>query len=582
MPLATPLGQSTERRVAVALLAVALLLGTTLNWERFLLAPLSIDEHVSFWIADRSSPGSLLERSFQYSATPPLWFILGRLSLDLCGPSEWAMRLPAAAAYLAAVVAVCWVGWKTASPLAGGLAALLLAVHPGISQLAVAARPYSIGMLLAVLAMYCTERLVLAGNSLGRWVAWILLNLMLIQTHYLFGALWAAQIIWFSRAINVPRRQKLLSCVLLAAMVLSVAPGLLQVWQHREYLNWTTRTAQVTDLLQLVLPVDWVYFRQPIWWPFYWGVVALPIVWQVVFRRIGPGSWIDRVRWQQCSRLLARAAVWLLVPAGGMWLLGRFWIESLAAGRYQVICVPASALLLGTALCLWRGVTAPVLGAVGLVLLEGLGPRLAAVIPRPTAGVIRSASPADAAWKDVGLMVAAADPPPDLVLVGSGLTEMTLVPAYYNNPKFQDYVCSRLGRMYQQRSAVRLSLPMFWPKDWVGFYNFYEQASARVCKSARQVHGPEAKKVGSIWLIAATDTDLLRNSAARAQQLLESTGAIKLQRIERDHVLLVVIYACPPAAVLSASARTDGSRVKPASGDHRGVREFMPFPRETQ
>src|SRR5881628_1296828 len=102
-------GLATRRSIDVALLALAFVLAITLNWDSFAREPLAIDEHVSFWIADRSSPSTLLTRSFHYSATPPLFFALQRMSLSALGEYEWALRLPAAASFLAALAVLWWI-----------------------------------------------------------------------------------------------------------------------------------------------------------------------------------------------------------------------------------------------------------------------------------------------------------------------------------------------------------------------------------------------------------------------------------------------------------------------------------------
>src|SRR5436309_15088237 len=99
-----------SQKLDIALLGLAVLLTVLLNWRAFVQDYLTIDEHVSFWIADRSSPSNLLDRSFNYSATPPLSFVLQRLSLEIFGAHEWALRLPGAVSFLAAVVAIWWLG----------------------------------------------------------------------------------------------------------------------------------------------------------------------------------------------------------------------------------------------------------------------------------------------------------------------------------------------------------------------------------------------------------------------------------------------------------------------------------------
>src|SRR5262245_44904228 len=117
-------GFGKVRTIDGAMVGLAVALAVLLNWDSFVRAPLAIDEHVSFWISDGSSPSTLLDRSFQYSATPPLFFAIERVCMALFGRSpwsEWVIRLPAACSFLGAVIATWWLGRTRMSPIAGGI-----------------------------------------------------------------------------------------------------------------------------------------------------------------------------------------------------------------------------------------------------------------------------------------------------------------------------------------------------------------------------------------------------------------------------------------------------------------------------
>ena len=527
--------RSQSSRLDLILLALALLLAGILNWRAFVQDNLGIDEHVSFWIADRSSPSTLLVRSFHYSATPPLSFFLQRLSLETFGPHEWALRVPAALSYLASVVVIWCTGRRWPTPLVGGMAAILLATQPALLRVAVAGRPYSIGVLLGILAMHCTSRLRADVSQRLRWLWWGLVNLALIQTHYLFGALWAAELVWllWPGSTRRPRPRELFWLLgILAGCALSVGPGLLRVWDERQFLNWTTRKVELADLLALTLPVDWTSFRQPA----AWGVCLMPFIWLTLVHRTWPLRWVDVSRLQSLANPVGRAATWAAIPMGGLWLLGRFWIESVAAERYLVIFVPGVVLTLAGLLSTLRGTVAPLLAMSALVLLGG-------TVPQAFSQPGGTASPREREWQVVAREFfefrVSSD---DLVLVGSGLTEMTLVPVHASDAIFHDYVTCRLGRMYIRGEYRRLSLPMFWRPEVKGFYR---REIARACAAANRESGQEPAK---IWLVAATDTDLLRLSLAQTEALVRELG-LKEYRRHNLETLCVVVYECSGTTV---------------------------------
>jgi hypothetical protein len=521
--------------IDTGLLALALILAVALNWPALVVDYLAIDEHVSFWIADRSSPSTLLNRSLNYSATPPLSFLLQRLCLDVFGRHEWALRLPAAASFLTAIIAVWWMGRRWMTPIAGGLAAILLATHPAAGHLAVAARPYSVGLLLAVLAMQCCAHLRRQPSSWPRRIAWIVVNLALVQTHYMFAALWAAEFVWLLWPDATPRLSvtQFVACwSILLLLSLSIAPGLLRVWDHRQFLNWTTRTPALSDLGSLVLPVRWSLFRQPVWW----GVTVLPILWQVVAGRRSPNQWLDIEQWARTRAFVLRVTICFVIPVGGLWLLGRYWIPSVAAERYLVIYTPAVAVCIGGVLATLRGKVAPIIAMSALVLLQGFLPRLVRAHERW--------DQASAEWEEAGRFITGRGVSGHLVLVASGLTEMTLVPVYLDDPVFHDYVSCRLGRMYLKGFHTRLSLPML-PGSWDSeTQRFYRQQIVSACHGKTWPNGTKSPPGGVIWLVAATDTDLLRDTAAEAESLLKTAGAIEIERSEGQAVTYVV-YLCP-------------------------------------
>jgi hypothetical protein len=567
-------GPAILRRVDAVLLAVACLLAVGLNWHWFVHEPLAMDEHVSFWISAGSGPGTLITRSVHYSATPPLFFVLQRCSMKAFGEREWATRLPAAASLIAAFVAAWWVGRCWLPAMSGGTAAVLLAMHPGIMPFAVAGRPYTLGILLSIVALHVTGRLCEAPKTRTA-AALALVNLALIQTHYLFAAVWVGEFVWLLRARfrgQIAWRLFHLWLAGTALCVLTAAPGILHVWEYRSYLNWTTRRPQLTDLVTIVSPVQLAPWRPTLAW-----LVALaPLGWQIATRGFRPAEWFDAERWSKSSSYLLWCLVWLALPAAGLWLAGRYWLASVAADRYLIVFAPIATLLTAGLFNVWRGVVAPLLCLAACLHLSGTADRLyhatlgpVGLATAPLGEVNRTSSEL---WKAAAQQIGQQDPDCQLILVGSGLAEMSMVPLQLHDPVFHDYVSCRLGRMYLKEPIRRIGLPMFWPagmqRDLV---EFYRSEIARACGSGsageRASDDAAEGKPRTFWLVTATDTDLLIASAGHARAIVESLGAVPLWSATFEGLELRQ-YGCPVSSRGAAKVGSQGR--KPLDSEPEG------------
>ncbi len=123
---------------------------------------------------------SWLETVFRYRDpnNHPLNSVLSRLShtafaRDLTRPEgfyfdERAMRLPVFVAGLLGLAALAWLGWLLGKPAVGGLAVVLMAVHPWFVRYGVESRGYGFLLLFTPLALGC---LIRAGQT-GKWRWW--------------------------------------------------------------------------------------------------------------------------------------------------------------------------------------------------------------------------------------------------------------------------------------------------------------------------------------------------------------------------------------------------------------------------
>ena len=124
---------------------------------------------------------SWLETVFRYRDpnNHPLNSVLSRLShtafaRDLTRPDgfyfdERAMRLPVFMAGLLGLAALAWVGWVLGKPAVGGLAVVLMAVHPWFVRYGSESRGYSYLLLFTPLALGCLIR----ATQTAKWRWWI-------------------------------------------------------------------------------------------------------------------------------------------------------------------------------------------------------------------------------------------------------------------------------------------------------------------------------------------------------------------------------------------------------------------------
>ncbi|HMP78013.1 MAG TPA: hypothetical protein PKD54_01050 [Pirellulaceae bacterium] len=135
-------------------------------WVRVLVAvhdPLWLDElHTSWVIIDDWS--DVVERAAQGHQTP-IYFFVVKLINDLCGHTEWNLRVLSVVSGTALMGVAAWLTWRfTASRLSAWLAVLLVAIDQTSIFYASEARPYALLQLLALLQVgWLFERVLFVG-----------------------------------------------------------------------------------------------------------------------------------------------------------------------------------------------------------------------------------------------------------------------------------------------------------------------------------------------------------------------------------------------------------------------------------
>jgi predicted membrane-bound mannosyltransferase len=122
--------KETDRRpdlIVLGCFATALACGSALRLSGLGQPSLWLDELVTLWVASAPSFPDILARCSSCMATPPLPFLVHHMFLGVLGPSEWALRLPAALAGIAAIPVVFLAARRMFGNDAAAVSALALA-----------------------------------------------------------------------------------------------------------------------------------------------------------------------------------------------------------------------------------------------------------------------------------------------------------------------------------------------------------------------------------------------------------------------------------------------------------------------
>lgn len=480
--------------------------------------PLEIDEQVTYYIANGQAPNSVWKRAFEQSATPPLYFWFAKASCALgdtigVGSREFWLRFPSLVAYLISV----WLVWRIVGreygPSAASAAALILALHSvGIDKMALQARPYSLGLLFALLAID-----QLAMLRCGKWCSTdaSLLGIALTAlpwTHYLFGVFWipvALQVLLTKEYAGF--RGKLIGTMFLAALwCLPLIPGALRVSAIGPVLAWITEPPSWRPVNLLLSPMGVVA-----------GIIAATLIrlvagWKTAPAYLGIGR-RDSVFWY---------ALWIATPFALLFSLA--WglnHPTLSQMRYVLPTL---------------GPMVAMIAALFGIFSRGRFVVAAALVYSFAAGHVEHAwrlvqQPVwhDSEWKEAGEFLKERAAPNDLVFVQPGLVEALLAPFHYANPDFQEYATSRLSDLYAGREFPRLVVSPNFPR---GEDRYLAEYNRRV-EDVRQ-------KNGVVWFVVSADTDVGELSQKNFEDWMKGKG-FKVEVVRPNRIARIL--KCTPS-----------------------------------
>lgn len=508
---------ATEECWGRGLLIAAIFSGIFLLMPLVTAGPLALDEHVSYWMVSSDRPATILERTLNYGAVPPLSTWVESAFLTAFGKSEFVFRLPSALCYLLAIGAMYIGGRHIAGPIPGGLGALVLAWYPDVIDEVRIARGYGLLLLWSVILLWSTCGWLRSPGSVRWTILWTIAAAAMIWTHYTAGLVIAVSAVWIGGQWVLRRR---------------VAGN------GRSIILWLIAMIVVGGIS---LPLLSAVFRLQAWGPFlnfmaagqpFWHVIG-PVWWAglplglVVVRlldsrsaRLMPGKTMPlmggRVAWAGVGMTaMVLAMVSLVILA---WMAGGD-LPTLANPRYRIAVVPAAA---AGFVCLFSPRYDRRLAGVGLAVVLATGWFCAPLLPWQSG---RLGHAGDREWMEAAQMLQAEARPEELIFVQSGLVESRLLPAYVNDRLFQEYTACRLGRFYLPSQHRRYGLPFLWAQspDLTAFY-------------ADLLQRRDEHAMRSFHVVAATDTDLARASLQGLHDLAIAHGfEATVERI-RPHV----------------------------------------------
>lgn len=531
-----------SNRTGQWLLAIALLSGIGLTAPVLWAGPLVLDEHGSYWIIDSNLPGSSLERSLSYAAIPPLsaWVQSGALGVG--GKTEGAFRASSAVCYLLAIAVTWLLGRDLCGPVAGGLAAITLALHPEALDEVRIARCYGLVLLTSSALLWITVRWLRAPQRPAWGAAWGFAAAAVAWTHYMAVPLVGLAFLPSVWTALLCRRQRgacavalWLAVLVCGVLCLPLVPAILRMWEWSPFLNYQRETQSVWRIIG------------PLW------IVGLPAGLAIAW--ILSGLRPDRAHEAVASRSdhspvtthvsslppygttsfplrrsLSLLALWALFPIVLIALAAHGDLTSLANPRYRVAYAAPGACLLAGLLTSIRGraIHACLATAAALSAAWSVSPRLPWQLSR-------LGSPDAAEWKQAANIVEQEGGAGEPLFVQSGLIESSLVPAYYRDPLFMEYVACRMGRFYIETPHPRYGLPFLWETN-PEMRAYFVEVLAEGRRASRD----------DVWLACATDTDLNRRSLEGMRTLIEQQGY--QVREQWDFPALVLVrYACPDA-----------------------------------
>ena len=183
----------------------------------------------SFWLDEaftvvlvREDLGGLLDGVARTESTPPLYYLLAWVWANAFGTGEAGLRSLSALLGTAAIPVAYGAAARLASPRAGLVAALLVAVNPMLVWYSQEARSYALLVLLGALSFYFWAGAWVGGRR-AAMVGWAVTSALAVATHYFAVFLVLPEGIWLL-AMAASRRAAVVANAAVLATGAALAP----------------------------------------------------------------------------------------------------------------------------------------------------------------------------------------------------------------------------------------------------------------------------------------------------------------------------------------------------------------------
>ena len=374
------------------------------------------------------------------------------------------------------------------------------------------ARCYGVTLLLSALCFLFAVRWYKAPYDYLWAFLWTLACIALVWTHYLNATVVIATIPVLAWRVRRNNRGVVFLIIAALMMLFTVSPlysPLVRMSAWGKYFGYQTE-APIFETIG------------PLWW------AGLPAGFVV--------GWLAS-RWPQLKKKgevnpylvghFSRSAfgillMWGLVPTAFVAIVCHDEHASLANPRYRVGFDIATACLLVAMFRSRMGLRPTMVATVVMLLVAWFVSPGAPWMPR------RLLSAASAEWKEMALKIEKDGRPGQPIFVQSGFGESFLMSDLFDDLTLHDFAACRLGRFYLKTEHPRYALPFIWTADTPAHNQFLDLLSRMA-----------VAKQDTIWLVAATDTDLSDASGRYFEVTARVVGYEQAERIDLPAVRLI-------------------------------------------
>jgi Dolichyl-phosphate-mannose-protein mannosyltransferase len=504
------------------LLIVAMFSAVALMSRVWTAGPLVLDEHVSYWIVQSNLPGSVTQRSLNWAATPPLSSWIQQAFISNFGKSETVFRCSSVIFFWLAILTIYPLGRDLGGPVVGGLSALVLAWHPTVLDEVRIARCYGLLVWLSVLLIWAAIRWQRRPDSLLYALGGACAATGLIWTHYTSAPL--ATLCFVAMASSLIRsrgsfkqwRNLLMAALLVAVFSLPLLPTLFRMWEWSPFLNFQQNPSPPWEIIGSL----W-WFGIPLGWLTAWLVTqGMVFLGQSSFdtpsletkapkrgnQTVSPGSHRNHPKTPNEIWMLI---LWSLIPLLMLVVVARGDRACLGNPRYQIAFAIPGSCLIANILARRRPGLAATIGCVAALTATWVISGRSPLEPH------RLRDPGASHWQLMAEIIQREGDDGQPVFAQSGLVESTLVPAFFEDRQFLEYVACRISQFYLDRPCPRYGLPFNWNSSPDMRRNF-----ADILINAR------SRGVTTAWLAGAIDTDLNRMSISGFESILREQGYV--------------------------------------------------------